>query len=381
MSIAAVERIETAVRLGKPDRVPYVPIIDLFATRYGGISQHDLLYDVYKADVALENTLKALGPIDGQNMSYAGLGRFLRTLTPNLPRVPGIDGVPVDEPWQFVENPVMEPSEYTEIEQRGVLGWLLDKLRLNHPELRSAGGLARALAGLGKDNRDIARSARRWRTRGVETLVASNFTFTPIEYISVHLRGFQGFTLDMYRHPEEIKAASRAVMGGTKLAGLVPMPINRVRRVFMGGARTGPAFMSPAQFEELALPEWRELAEFYSRLGVTTILHLDGDWTAFLPYFADFPPRSCVMNIDGATDIRAAKEILSGRMCIMGDVPATMLKLGEPEEVDEYCRLLIRDVGEGGGFILSSGCSIPVDAKPANVAAVSQSVLRYGWYR
>jgi len=37
-------------------------------------------------------------------------------------------------------------------------------------------------------------------------------------------------------------------------------------------------------------------------------------------------------------------------------------------------------VGSDGVFILSSGCSIPVDAKPANVAAVSRAVLRYGWY-
>ncbi|MBU1671982.1 MAG: hypothetical protein KKF41_13975 [Actinobacteria bacterium] len=380
MTVSGRERIDTAVRLGKPDRVPYVPIIDLFATRYGGITQHDLLYDVEKADDALDNTLKALGPIDGQNMSYAGLGRFLCLLTPNLPRIPGVDGIPAHEPWQFVEKPVMEPHEYTEIEERGVLSWLVDKLRLNHPNLRTSSGLLRELAGLTGDNHAIARSVRRWRTRGVETLVASNFSFTPIEYISIHLRGFEGFTLDMYRHADEIRAASRAVIGGTKVAGLVPMPINRVRRVFLGGARTGPGFMTPGQFEELALPEWREMVEFYSGLGVTSILHLDGDWTSFLHYFADFPARSCIMNLDGATDIRRAKELMDGRMCIMGDVPATLLKLGEPDEVDEYCRSLIADVGEGGGFILSSGCSIPVDAKPANVAAVSKAAQRYGWY-
>ena len=380
MIIPAIERINKAVRLQKPDRVPYVPIIDLFATRYGGISQHDLLYDVPKADLALENTLKGLGPIDGQNMTYAGLGRFLRFLTPNLPRVPGIDGVPVDEPWQFREWSVMEPHEYRDIVEHGAFNWLRGKLEIEHPHLATPSGLASELRGLAADNLAIARSARRWRARGVETLVASNFTFTPAEYISVHLRGFKDFTLDLYRHPDEIKAASRALMGSFKLAGLVPMPINRVRRVFFGGARTSPAFMSPQQFEDIALPEWQELVEFYCKLGITSILHLDGDWTDFMHYFRDFPPAQCIMNLDGATDIRAAKEILDGRMCIMGDVPATLLKLGEPDEVDEYCRTLIRDVGSDGAFILSSGCSIPVDAKPANVAAVSRAVLRYGWY-
>lgn len=378
--VPARERIEAAIRCEKPDRVPYVPIIDLFATRYGGITQNDLLYDVPKADEALENTLKALGPIDGQNMTYAGLGRFLNLLTPNPPRTPGVDGAPLDQPWQFIENSVMEADEYRTVEERGMAPWLLEKLQIHHPDLRTPAGTARSFAGLLQDNIAIARSVKRWRSRGVETMVASNFSFTPIEYISVHLRGFQGFTLDMYRCPEDIKAASRASMAGTKMAGLMMMPVNKVRRVFLGGARTAPDFMSPAQFEDLALPEWRELAEFYCSIGVTPILHLDGNWTTFMHYFADFPARKCVMNLDGATDIRVAKEVLADRMCVMGDVPATLLKLGEPDEVDEYCRLLIRDVGEGGGFILSSGCSIPVDAKPANVAAVSRAVRRYGWY-
>ncbi len=378
MTFPALDRIEQAIRLEKPDRVPYVPIIDLFATRYGGISQHDLLYDVYKADEALANTLKNLGPIDGQNMSYAGLGRFLRFLTPNLPRVPGVDGVGCDEPWQFVEKSVMYHEEYEQIGERGVVRWLLEKLRLEHENLRTAKGLTLECARLASDNLAIARSVRRWRSRGIETLVASNFTFTPIEYISVHLRGFKDFTLDMYRHPDEIKAAGRALIGSFKAAGLVPMAVNRVRRVFFGGARTGPAFMSPDQFENLALPEWRELVEFYAGLGITSVLHLDGDWTSFLHYFTDFPRSRCIMNLDGSSDMRVAKDLLSGRMCVMGDVPATLLKLGEPDEIDEYCRQLILDLGRDGGFILSSGCSIPVDAKPSNVAAVSRAVMRYG---
>lgn len=64
-------------------------------------------------------------------------------------------------------------------------------------------------------------------------------------------------------------------------------------------------------------------------------------------------------------------------MCIMGDVPAPLFELGEPEEVDECWRRLILEPGAGGGFILSAGCTIPIDAKPENVKAMLQSVHRY----
>ncbi len=61
----------------------------------------------------------------------------------------------------------------------------------------------------------------------------------------------------------------------------------------------------------------------------------------------------------------------------MGDVPATLLKLAEPEEVEGYCEKLIREVGADGGFILSSGCDVPIDAKPENVKAMLQSVQKF----
>jgi uroporphyrinogen decarboxylase len=67
-------------------------------------------------------------------------------------------------------------------------------------------------------------------------------------------------------------------------------------------------------------------------------------------------------------------------MCIYGDVPADMLALGSPAEVDEYCHRLIEEVGKGGGFILGTGCELAPNAKPENVKAMFKSVVKYGYY-
>ena len=61
---------------------------------------------------------------------------------------------------------------------------------------------------------------------------------------------------------------------------------------------------------------------------------------------------------------------MRGHLCISGDVPAALLKLGTPQEVSTYCKKLIDIVGDGGGFILSSGCSVPLDARLENVKAL-----------
>jgi uroporphyrinogen-III decarboxylase len=89
------------------------------------------------------------------------------------------------------------------------------------------------------------------------------------------------------------------------------------------------------------------------------------------------PKSKCVADLDSTTDIFKAKEILDGHMCISGDVPASLLSLGTPEDVREYCQRLIDEVGRGGGFFLSTGCECPVDAKFENVMMMIDTAKSY----
>lgn len=378
MTSAALDRIEAAIRLEKPDRVPVVPIIDMFASRFGGITQHDMFFDVRKADAAFARTMEALGVVDGYHLSYAGLGRFMRLMFPSPPKLPGVDGVPPDAGWQFVEKSLMEPSEYRDIVELGAEKWLYGKLKECDTRLQSRVTFAREQLGVFADMRSIRRSVRSWGRKGVVSMVAANLAFTPMEFISLVCRSFNDFTLDLFRYPEDVKAACRASLEPLWKVAMRNVKMSGVRRVFMGGTRTSASAISPKQFEEFALPEWQRSCEYFASQGVTTVLHFDSDWTPFFHYFKDLPPRKCVLNLDGTSDIFKAKEILGDRVCIMGDVPATLLKFGEPGEVDAYCERLIKELGRDGGFILSSGCTIPMDAKPGNVKAMIESVKRHG---
>jgi hypothetical protein len=375
-NMTSLERIEMAIGMGKPDRVPVVPIIDLFSGRYGGISQYEVLFDLKKADMALEKTLEDLGSIDAQNMTYMGMGRILSLFFPKVV-MPGIDGVPRDEQFQFVEVNIMEPQEYAQITEKNAFGWLLGKMRMTHPQLRDPLSAARILAGVQADFVRMRISARRWRRRGVEHLLSYNFGFVPFEYLSMMVRSADKMILDLFRYPADVKAACKALMKPMKMMGMSSVMSTGIKRIFLGGVRTSASFISPKQFEEFALPQWIEVIEYYVRKGITPILHYDCDWTPFFPYLKHFPMRKCVLNLDGTSDIFKAKEILGDHMCIMGDVPAAMLKLGEPDEVDEYCRRLIMELGADGGFILSGGCTVPVDSKPENVKAMLRSVHLY----
>lgn len=380
MGCAAQERIDTAIRLGKPDRVPVVPMLDIFAARYAGVSQHDMLFDVRKGDAALEKVHRELGPIDGFGMSNSGLARMMQALSVVPPVLPGLDGADANSLWQFNEKTVMSPDEYAEL-SRDPAAFIYGKALEHNPNINGKVSYWRysALAYLAFAK--IALSARRWRRKGVEPIVAGNNILFPIEYMTMVLRSVADFLPDLFRHPDEVRAASRAMMRSDRGKWLLGPRLSGIKRACIGLTRTSATFLSPRQFEKFALHDLRELSDYLIAHGVTPVLHMDNDWTPLFRFFTDWPRGKCIANLDGNSDIVEAKRMLGDVMCIMGDIPATLLKLGEPDEVRDYCRRLIDEVGAGGGFILSSGCDVPIDARPENVKAMIQSVHDHGRYR
>ena len=111
--------------------------------------------------------------------------------------------------------------------------------------------------------------------------------------------------------------------------------------------------------------------------GIVTLFHLDTSWDKKLPYYKELPRGSAILELDGNTDIIAAKELLRGHLCLKGDVPAALLSIGKVEEVEAYCRKLIDQVGSDGGFILSSGCSVPANVRPENFRALIDTGKRH----
>ncbi len=231
----AYERIETAIRLGKPDRVPIVPIIDSFAALNGGITHHDMFFDLKKYGQALERMMSELGRIDGESLSYAGMGSMLMFIFPRTPKLPGTQGIGVNEQWQFVEGDVMGPEEYGRMEELGYIRWTLEKLKINHPEFASPAALVKAVATVGKDQVGVCLAARAMRRKGFEPLVANNLCFTSMEWISIALHNYTEFVLDIYRRPEEVKRARKPVMQFFKMLTHTLSRMNGVRRVFIGG--------------------------------------------------------------------------------------------------------------------------------------------------
>jgi uroporphyrinogen decarboxylase len=79
-------------------------------------------------------------------------------------------------------------------------------------------------------------------------------------------------------------------------------------------------------------------------------------------------------------DIKTIKDEYGDRICVMGNVDLVLLGRGTPEEVDSEVRELIRTVGPGGGYIITSGNSLASYLKPENVLSMAEAVKKYGRY-
>jgi uroporphyrinogen decarboxylase len=53
---------------------------------------------------------------------------------------------------------------------------------------------------------------------------------------------------------------------------------------------------------------------------------------------------------------------------------------GKPQDIEEEVKTCIGKAKEGGGYILSTGCEIPLETPEFNVEALHTGVEKYGAY-
>jgi methylmalonyl-CoA mutase cobalamin-binding domain/chain len=190
-------------------------------------------------------------------------------------------------------------------------------------------------------------------------------------------RTLMEFTRDLYEVPDKVQAALRATCDDLIENAIRVCRNNGKPLAFIVLERSSGFYYRLPIFERFEWPYLQRYVDAFLSEGITPWLHFDTDYGLNLPYLKQLPKGKCICDLDGTTDIFKAKEILRGHMCISGDVPAALLSLGKPQEVEAYCRRLIDEVGDGGGFMLTTGCECPIDVKPENLRAMVETGRSY----
>lgn len=131
----------------------------------------------------------------------------------------------------------------------------------------------------------------------------------------------------------------------------------------------------PAAFyRELILPRLQQTFTAFKQAGASiNWLHTAGPTTAILPLY----PQAGVdlANIDFYVNPLDAMQALPCT-CLNGNIKTLAFVEATPEEITVQSLRLLDLFAHRGGFILSSGCEIPPESKPENIAAMIVATRR-----
>ena len=403
------KRVNDAIALRKPDRVPVTALIGLFPPKYVGMTIEEFMYNPEKTWEAYWKTMLEFEP-DLQHNPFPVhyIGPMMESLDFKQMLWAG-HGVGPDVSYQFVEGEYMEPVEYdhflhdpTDFMMRKywprvfgalkgfeklpplhniityTLGAPFDLISFTLPEVTAA---FESLKKAGEDALRIASYSRRFIDEAGKAgypIQSGSFTQAPFDLFGDYFRGMKGAMLDMYRRPDKLIAACEKMLPVVLEMAINGAKASGVPRVFIPLHKGLDGFMSLEQFKKFFWPTLRELMIGIIDAGLVPCPFWEGDCTSRLEIIRDIPAGKA-MYIFESTDLVKAKEVLGDTVCIRGGLPISTLVMGTPDDVRAQCKKLIDVVGRDGGYIMD-GASGFDDAKPENVRAMFEFVKEYGVY-
>ena len=405
---ARVNRLINAIQLKKkPDRIPVYPLLTFLPAHLAGITYQDAMYDYGKTMEAWRKYVYEYEPDAYAGPFLAISGKLLDIIQYKMYRWPG-RGVSERAPYQCVEGEYMKAEEYDDLINDPsdfflrtylprIIGGFAGFRKLRpFSEIIEITSLAQNLIYLGMPEVQetletlivAGKEAMAWlmellsfetevRNRGFVS-GAGGMSGAPFDVLGDTLRGTHAIMMDMYRRPEKILQAverlvpimiRRGVKGATATGNpLITLPLHK-------GA---DSFMSDAQFQKFYWPTLKKVILGLIEEGCVPMPFAEGSYNLRLKYLAELPPGKTAWFFD-QTDMVKAKEAIGDRICLIGNVPSSLMISAEPRKVEEYCQHLIEKAGQGGGFIMANGSALD-EAKPENLRAMIEYTKKNGKY-
>ena len=397
------QRVADNVALRETDRVPFTFFSTFWATRLGDLSYQDAWYDIDKLVDVMRKAIHMLEPDSFSPLMFS-FGPVLEKLEYKPMKWPG-KGVGANATFQYIDAEYMRADEYDDyifdpsgFFQKKYLPRVSGAFEAFDPfpvlaaipewsffVSLSAFADPKLQEGFGKLFEAGERMAGILDKMGAFVVEmesegypvsAGGMCKAPYDQFVDFLRGSKGGMLDMFRNKDKLLEAMAACQK-LLLAEVDKDPkANNCPYVFIPLHWGLDGFMSPDQFNTFYWPQLREIILDIIAKDLVPCLLWEGDCTSRLEIIGDNPKGKAIYWFE-RTDLVHAREVLGDTVCLRGNVPVSMLITGTPDDVDEFCRNLIKKVGKGGGLILDGSVGIPDEAKIENVVAMAESVKKY----
>ncbi len=146
----------------------------------------------------------------------------------------------------------------------------------------------------------------------------------------------------------------------------------------IGEAEASPDLISPQHYRRYPWVHEKKMAAELKGQGIILHNHICGNTGAITEDFV--ATGAPVLEVDHKTEPSKIKEAARHKSCLLGNIDTRLLSLGTPAEIDDACRELVRVWKPDSGFILGPGCAMGAETPAENIHALVEAARKYGVY-
>jgi uroporphyrinogen decarboxylase len=146
-----------------------------------------------------------------------------------------------------------------------------------------------------------------------------------------------------------------------------------------GDSLASGSIISPDMYRTWVLPRHQRVFKAWKEAGAITVLHICGKNARVLELHAQ--TGADIVAVDHVVDLRLAKETIGNQVCLIGNLdPVETMLRGTPAQVEQEARACLEAAAAGGGYILGTGCEVPLNTPVENLEALVRvgKAHRYG---
>lgn len=343
-----LERVETVLQGGIPDRVPAAPLICGAARRVYGCTYSEWSQD---SELMAKSMIQAqeligfdciLGLVD-VSVEAADLGQ--KVLFPTE------DTAHPDYNDLFVKT----PDDYFKIQP-------VDPTKA--PRMK-----------------EVLRYMEIVANECAKTIPIVGFVYGPLGILSM-MRGADYLFRDCYKHREAVIKAEQ-IITPVLVDYIKAMARTGVYAIIVDTSFASQTIMNKKMWLEIESPFVKILADTIRECGCMAMVHNCGNGIYFDVQIETMLPAaiSFACLSDDCKDMAELKLKYGKKTTLCGYVnPAQYAFLGNAEEMKLECKRQIAELGKDGGFILATGCEFPPNGSLLNAIAMMEAVELYGKY-
>ncbi len=405
-----LNRVNTAIALGKTDRVPVAPFFASYLQRAYGRDYKDLYYNYEPAGEAALRFYKEHPLIDATTFAGFTSGRANELADTQIIDWPGRPGtlVPDTSSHQVRELEFMSQEEYPEM-LKDFTGFMIRKyIPRMYPSLKSFANVNliptvvlstslinplyspemlqsyETLAKIAAEEAETAKMTGIYMQKLAEAGfpgMMSGISEAPYDILGDYFRGTMGIFEDLIDEDmQEYMEQACDMFADQQIAALqyfkyVDMP---VKRVFFPLHKAMDGFMNDEQYERLYWKPLKKIMMALIDMGVTPFIYTEGPYDSRLDQLTDVPKGKVLYHFE-KVNMKEAKKKLGGIACISGNLSISRMEFGKKEDIIYQTQKLLDECMPDGGYIFDFDGCIEY-AKEENVDALFETLEKYGKY-